>query len=267
MKNVLYTFFALTVLTLNTYADGFRGKLNIRTFNNQTFIVEIDHSHYNNPSKEFTINDITPGDHKIKIWTIDRCQNQNYGTIGNYNLTFNGFINVPARTKVKALLTYQNILKVVSIEPLDYSFHQECNNNITHSNYYGGNGYYTNNSYYDNNGHCDNHNSYSTGQHNGYNVYPNNYNNAFCEVKELIALQKFDDTRLAICKQYIKTNNINSTQLKELLTLITFESNRVELAKYGYRYVSDPGYFYTVYNVFTFDSSINELINWINHQS
>lgn len=248
MKNLLYTFIALVILTISAKADGFRSKLNIRTFNNKTIIVEIDRINYHNPSREIIISDLTPGDHKIKIWTIGG-QHHNYGHgPGNYKLVYNGFINIPARSKVKAVLTYQNILKITDIDPLQASYHQECNNMvITNGNGYCGN-YYGN--YYTSN--CSN----------------NNYQqNQFEELKDLVAHESFDDTRLAICKEYIRTHQVNSNQTKQLIGLMTFECNRLELAKFSYRYVSDPGYFYTVYNAFTFNSSVNELINWINHQS
>jgi hypothetical protein len=244
MKNLLYTFIALVILNVSAKANGFRSKLNIRTFNDRSIIVEIDRINYNNPSREIIITDLAPGDHKIKIWTVGG-QYHNYGhNTRNFRLVYNGFINIPARSKVKAVLTYQNILKVTDIDPLQINYHQECNNTIVQSgygycgNYYGN--YYTNNNY---------------------------HNNRFEELKDLVASESFDDTRLAICKEYIRTHSINSNELRELLGLITFESNRINLAKYSYRYVSDPGYFYTVYNAFTFDSSVNELINWINHQS
>ena len=244
MKNLLYTFIALVILNVSAKADGFRSKLNIRTFNNRSIIVEIDRINYNNPSREFTISDLAPGDHKIKIWTVSG-QHHNYGyNAGNFRLVYNGFINIPARSNVKALLTYQNILKVTNIQLLHGNYHQECNNTIVPSSYgYCGN-YYGN--YYSNN---------------------NYHNNRFDELKDLVARESFDDTRLAICKEYIRTHPISSEELRELLSLLTFESNRVNLAKYSYRYVSNPGYFYTVYNAFTFDSSVNELINWINRQS
>jgi hypothetical protein len=86
-------------------------------------------------------------------------------------------------------------------------------------------------------------------------------------LKDLVARESFDDTRLAICKEYIRTHPISSKELRELLGIITFENNRINLAKFSYRYVSDPGYFYTVYNAFTYNSSVNELIKWINQQS
>lgn len=244
MKNLLYTFIALVILNVSAKADGFRSKLNIRTFNNRSIIVEIDRINYNNPSREFIITDLAPGDHKIKIWTVGG-QHYNYGyNTGNFRLVYNGFITIPARSKVKAVLTYQNILKVTDIDLLQNNYHQECNNTIVPSNY----------------GYC--------GNYYGNQYANNNYHNSrFEELKDLVARESFDDTRLAICKEYIRTHPINSEELRELLGLITFESNRITLAKYSYRYVSDPGYFFTVYNAFTFDSSVNELINWINHQS
>ena len=240
MKNLLYTFIALVTLNISAKADGFRSKLNIRTFNDRSIIVEIDRINYNNPSREIIIGDLAPGDHKIKIWTVGG-QHHNCGQgSGNFRLVYNGFINIPARSKVKAVLTYQNILKVTDIESLLGCYHQECNNFIEPCSYGNYGNYYANNNY---------------------------HNNRFDELKDLVRHESFDDTRIAICKEYIRTNPISSEEVRELLALITFESNRINLAKYSYRYVNDPGYFYTVYNAFTFDSSVNELINWINRQS
>ena len=246
MKNLLYTFIALVILNVSAKATGFRSKLNIRTFNDRSIIIEIDRINYNNPSREINISDLAPGDHKIKIWTASG-QYHNYSNgprPGNFRLVYNGFINIPARSIVKAALTYQNILKVTDIDPLQGNYHQECNNTIAPSGY----------------GYCGNYYG---------NYYANNnfHNNQFDELKDLVARESFDDTRLAICKEYIRTHPISSKELRELLGIITFENNRINLAKFSYRYISDPGYFYTVYNAFSYNSSVNELINWINHQS
>lgn len=258
MKNLLYTFIALVILTVSAKADGFRSKLHIRTFNDRSIIVEIDRINYNNPSREIFISDLAPGDHKIKIWAIGGTGYQNIHAPrpGNFRLVYNGFINIPARSKVKAVLTHQNILKITDIDPLQVNYHQECNNTIVPNGY----------------GYCGNYNGNYNGNYYGnyYTSNCSNYNyqqNQFEELKDLVARESFDDTRLAICKEYIRTHQINSNQTKQLIGLMTFESNRVELAKFSYRYVSDPDYFYTVYQAFTFDSSVNELIYWINHQS
>jgi len=252
MKNLLYTFIALVTLNVSAKADGFRSKLNIRTFNNHSIIVEIDRINYNNPSREFIITDLTPGDHKIKIWTVGG-QHYNYGYSngcgprpGNFRLAYNGFITIPAGARVKAMLTYQNILKITDIDPLRGNIHQDCNDVIEQ----------------DGHGYCGNY--YGNLNNYGCNTV---YSDQFIEFKEIVAHESFDDTKIAMCKQYIRTHPINSTELRVLLGLITYDRNRIDLAKYSYAYVNDPDKFYTVYNAFTFDSSINELINWINHQS
>jgi hypothetical protein len=238
MKNLLYTFIALVILNVSAKANGFRSKLNIRTFNDRSIIVEIDRINYNNPSREIIISDLTPGDHKIKIWTVSG-QHHNNGH-GNFRLVYNGIITIPKGSKVKAVLTYQNILKVTKVEPI----HQECNNTVEPNGY----------------GYC----GYYYGNHNANNNF---HNNRFDELKDLVARESFDDTRIAICKEYIRTHPISSNELRELLGIITFENNRINLAKFSYRYVSDPSYFYTVYNAFTYNSSVNELIKWINQQT
>jgi hypothetical protein len=238
MKNLLYTFIALVILNVSAKANGFRSKLNIRTFNDRSIIVQIDRINYNNPSREIIISDLMPGDHKIKIWTV-AGQRYNNGH-GNFRLVYNGIITIPKRSKVKAVLTNQNMLKVTKIETI----HQECNNTVEPNGY----------------GYC----GFYYGNHNANNNF---HNNRFDELKDLVARESFDDTRLAICKEYIRTHPISSKELRELLGIITFENNRINLAKFSYRYVSDPGYFYTVYNAFTYNSSVNELIKWINQQS
>ena len=238
MKNLLYTFIALVILNVSAKANGFRSKLNIRTFNDRSIIVQIDRINYNNPSREIIISDLTPGNHKIKIWIV-AGQRHNNG-LGNFRLVYNGIITIPKRSKVKAVLTNQNMLKVTKIETI----HQECNNTVEPNGY----------------GYC----GYYYGNHNANNNF---HNNRFDELKDLVARESFDDTRLAICKEYIRTHPISSKELRELLGIITFENNRINLAKFSYRYVSDPGYFYTVYNAFTYNSSVNELIKCINQQS
>lgn len=69
----------------------------------------------------------------------------------------------------------------------------------------------------------------------------------------------FDNTRLNIAKQAIMSNGATSQQILELMGMLTFESNRLDLAKFAYRYVADPNNYFVVNNGFTFNSSINDL--------
>lgn len=86
----------------------------------------------------------------------------------------------------------------------------------------------------------------------------------FQGVKQSIASKSFDDTRLTIAKQVIATNCLLSEQVKEIMLLFTFEDTRLDLAKYAYGYTYDIGNYYRLNDAFTFESSIEELNNYIN---
>lgn len=92
-----------------------------------------------------------------------------------------------------------------------------------------------------------------------YGMHPEQFNN----LKRTIASRSFDNTKVEIAKQALRTNSINSRQVAELLELLSFDSNKLELAKFAYRYAVDPGNYYLTYDAFTFDSSIRELNRFI----
>lgn len=86
----------------------------------------------------------------------------------------------------------------------------------------------------------------------------------FQSVKQSIASKSFDDTRLTIAKQVIASNCLLSEQVKEIMLLFSFEDTRLELAKYAYGYTFDIGNYYRLNDAFTFESSIEELNEYMN---
>lgn len=95
-------------------------------------------------------------------------------------------------------------------------------------------------------------------------VYTHNpYAVNFIDLKHVIASQNFDNTRLEIAKVAISQGYFTSAQIYEIMTLLTFESNRLELAKFAYQYVTDPENYYLVTRAFTFSSSADELMRFI----
>jgi hypothetical protein len=86
----------------------------------------------------------------------------------------------------------------------------------------------------------------------------------FQSVKQSIASKSFDDTRLTIAKQVIASNCLLSDQVKEIMLLFSFEDTRLELAKYAYGYTYDIGNYYRLNDAFTFESSIEELNDYMN---
>ncbi|MCX6271641.1 MAG: DUF4476 domain-containing protein [Bacteroidetes bacterium] len=81
----------------------------------------------------------------------------------------------------------------------------------------------------------------------------------FTRVKQSIESKKFEDSKLTIAKQVINTNCLLSAQVKEIMMLFNFEDTRLELAKYAYGYTYDIGNYYQLNDAFKFESSIDEL--------
>ena len=107
--------------------------------------------------------------------------------------------------------------------------------------------------------------------HNGYGYYPVPvaplvYGMAphdFHALKQTVVNASFDSTKRELLKSALSRNSLTAQQLYELLNLLDFDSSKVEIAKAGYAGVVDKQNFHTVYNAFTFDSSVRELIRWI----
>ncbi|MEP7265255.1 MAG: DUF4476 domain-containing protein, partial [Bacteroidota bacterium] len=89
----------------------------------------------------------------------------------------------------------------------------------------------------------------------------------FNDLKNIISRKTFDSSRLAIAKEAIRSQSMNSRQISEILDLLSFDSSRLEFAKYAYRYVADPSSFYLTYDRFSFESSVTELIDYIDQNS
>lgn len=88
--------------------------------------------------------------------------------------------------------------------------------------------------------------------------------NEFHEIRASISSKTFEDTRMTIAKQVINDRCIIASQVKEIMLLFTFEDNRLEFAKYAYDKTYDVGNYYKVNDAFTFESSTDELNQYIN---
>ena len=86
----------------------------------------------------------------------------------------------------------------------------------------------------------------------------------FLSAKNSIASKNFEDSKLTMAKQIMNTNCLFSSQVKEIMLLFSFEGTRLDLAKYGYGYTFDIGNYYKVNDAFTYESSIDELNEYIN---
>ena len=85
----------------------------------------------------------------------------------------------------------------------------------------------------------------------------------FESMKQSIASKTFEESKLTISKQVINSNCLTAQQVKEIAQLFTFEDSKLDFAKYAYSRTYDIGNYYKLNDVFTFESSIEELNEYI----
>lgn len=88
-------------------------------------------------------------------------------------------------------------------------------------------------------------------------------NGMFRQFKQVISNEVFDNTKLAVAKQTIAANYLTAAQAKEIVKLFTFESNKLDLAKFTYQYTTDKNNYFLLNDAFVFSSSRQELARYI----
>lgn len=86
---------------------------------------------------------------------------------------------------------------------------------------------------------------------------------AFDAAKSSISSKSFSDSKMRIAKQVVGANCVLSSQVRELMSLFSFESDKLDFAKFAYDYTYDRGNYYKVNDGFSFESSIDELDRYL----
>ncbi len=87
--------------------------------------------------------------------------------------------------------------------------------------------------------------------------------NTFNSAKGSISSKGFDDTKLTTAKQVAKSNCMSVAQIKEVISLFGFEETKLDFAKFAYDYCVDKNNYFLVNDAFSFESSIDELNQYI----
>lgn len=85
----------------------------------------------------------------------------------------------------------------------------------------------------------------------------------FDEAKSSIASKGFEDTKMTLVKQIGRDRCFTVEQVKGLMGLFSFEDNKLDLAKFAYDHTYDIGNYYKVNDVFSFESSVEDLNEYI----
>lgn len=81
----------------------------------------------------------------------------------------------------------------------------------------------------------------------------------FLNAKRIISDESLDNTKLSTATKVINTNCLTSEQIKELMLLFSFEDTRLKLAKKAYSSCVDKSNYFIVNDAFEFSSSVKKL--------
>ena len=88
---------------------------------------------------------------------------------------------------------------------------------------------------------------------------PQDYDAAY----QLISDESFDSSKLTLAEQVVSTNPMSANQILGICKLFSFESNKLEFAKYAYEYCVDRNKYFLLNEAFTYESSKRELSEFI----
>lgn len=226
MGKKLYILALLIMLTAvaNTYAQKVTS-LTLSLYDGSTFQLEFDNNVIAKQSDEVTIDGITGGKHNLKITPTNATKPIYSGDI----IVTEGFTVRAVIDEYRSFYVYQKYKYRKSrgnIEIIDWEHH---NGNIEHEE-----GFYKVMSEAD-----------------------------FAELTNIVAGTPFDDTRTELLKYGIDGSYFTTVQVNNMIKMLTFESYRLDIAKYAYKKTVDKRSYLSVFGNFKYSSSITELKDYI----
>lgn len=265
MNKVYFFVFAL-LLGTTVFAERPRsGRLTIATYDNASIRVEIDGRRYSERDNTIRINNINPGHHSIQVYRTAGRGNDIFGR-NRERLIYSNSLYVKPEHQVDIYIDRSGRADV-----RERSLNRKGRNNRDDDWDRDNNRWDDYERWEDNrnnNGKWDD--RYDRNDRDDRSDRNNDYGRgvpyeSFQSMKQSLRRESFDNNRLTLAKQMMERNNFEAAQVREMLQLFSFESNRLELAKYAYRNTVDKRNYHLVYDMFSFTSSKDELSRYISN--
>lgn len=264
MKRKITLSIILMVGALLSQAYPGASRLHLDLFNDGQFIVTVDGQRFYDVRGQLTVNGLDPGTHRVRVVEVFRGR---HGQRRGRTVLYNGSVNIPFRSAVFAHMTGNMQLRVSDIQRLPNQRANRRTDRRRAPDYrqprdmrYPGYGRSGGNRGYDNRGY-------------GNRGYGNRGTNptvhrgnagAFNALKVTLRNTSFDKEKLLIAKQYSNNHRMTSAQVADIMTMFSFDSNRLEFAKHAWHNVIDPQNYFLVNRSFSFSSSTRKLDAYIN---
>jgi len=242
LQNMKTTFTLLIALFLSlvSFAIPLQSKLGITVVGNKNIEIMVGNSKYQSEDNSTVISNLQPGHHTIKIYSLKKNQRRNVwgNNRNNTQLIYQSTVYIRAGYFVDIIINRFGKALV------DERAFQENGRN----------------DYWEDDPSSDNHNR--SDDRNDYNRKPVN-ESSFVSIVQTLRREYSETSRLVLAKQIIGRNYFATEQVKQMIQLFAFESNKLEIAKYAYGNTSDQRNYFVVYDVLSYSSSKEELAEYI----
>ncbi|MFT3846849.1 MAG: DUF4476 domain-containing protein [Lacibacter sp.] len=246
------TLILILVFNFIAIAGWAQSRLSITSMSTTPVRVMIDGREMQNNNNEIRIGNLSQGFHRIQIYAGDKS-NDNRGWGRNASNRYGRMIyntNLNIRYGMHTDIIINRFGKVfVDEQAIDNRYEDDWNNTGDRN----GRGNDNRNQGRDDR----NNDGWNNDRNYGMNA------NAFQQLKQQVKKENFDNRRLDLLRSVLPQNNISSDQVKDLAMIFDFERNKLDLAKFAYKYTVDRGNYFVVNDVFDFGNSKTELAQYI----
>lgn len=258
MKKI-FTLLTAALVTLTSFADHGSGRITITDFSNKQLLIELDGQRYQDPGAGIVIDDLRPGYHTIQVYALERRRHDWRGIFGGGSrrqLLYNSTVLVKPRLNV--CITVNRFGQVEVDEYKIYGNKRRDRDDDWGRGRDRGREYDRDR---------DNRGNDRGREYDRNDRYDNTRGTmdarSFEMLKSALYRESFEKSRLEIAKQTIDRNSFSTQQVREMALLFAFENNKLELVKYAYGNTIDRNNYFQLYDVFSFNSSKEELADYI----
>jgi hypothetical protein len=282
MRRITTTLVLALIAAAATAGQIDASNLVLTTFKQGSFTVRLDGQMYH-ANDRIELEGITPGRHYMRI---DRKRQSQHSYGGQGRILFSGYIDIPAGSIVRAMVNHNRRL-IIEVDPLFAACQMSCPPNACTCSAVIGQGYgnpYTQvacetdtwNTGYNNGSVYSSGTNYGSGYqstacgntYGSYGQYNTNWapvmtQQGFSEFRRSLHGVNFETAKLTAIQNQLQHVRFTAAQTRTLISLFSFDSSRLELAKMVYPTVVDPNRYYLVAEAFTFNSTRQELYHFM----
>ena len=243
------------------------GMVTVLVRENSAVRITVDGRNYSDRNNDVSISNLTPGYHSIQVFAMNYSRSP-FGIFGRNReqLLWSSSLYVSAGKETDITINRNGKAKV---KEFDMPFNAGWGNDRRDDDHHDRDRDGDHDRDRDHNGGYDNNRYPNNGSYNG-SMYPNDnkYGVSFQEMqtmKQTLMNERWENNRVSIARDMFNGHAFVSSQVRELLQFFPSEDNKLDLAKYAYRNVIDKSNYYVVFDVFSYNSSKQDLSNYMNN--